>query len=138
MSDWVSALIGVSGTLAGGGLALWSTTRQAKVNAAREEVARSWEHRRVVYLAFLEAIHELHEARHFAYTEGETERSEAALTALLQRRWEVEMFGGGAVKRSAEQVCSAAIENADRHPQIPAVLTQAFTGHARKDLKVPD
>lgn len=138
VADWVSLAVPAAAALSGVALSLWAAARQTRARTAAEAAARSWEHRRQVYVEFLRGLNRNYHGAERRGWVGDPGPPEDDLYPLYHLLDELELFGTPdihAAGRKALDALAGCVHNDGEQDQASVA---AFLKLARRDLHVPD
>jgi hypothetical protein len=140
VADWVTAVVAAASGLAGATVTQGVTIWQARLQAGRDDRARSWEHRREVYVTFRQKMREMYDHMELVPYDREAEPIEHYYDHLYGVLADVEFFGSKEAHRVAEDVLDKSIGAFEARPKEPIrpEWLRSFVEQARRDLQVPD
>lgn len=135
----MSLIVPAAAALSGVALTQWWSARQASARIAAEVAARSWEHRRAVYVEFLRQLHGHHNdiSRRRDAGNGETAQ-ERALDPMQQLMSEIELFGRPDTHALAMNALGSLYRRMYLDGRMDVSSINDFVLLARRDLQVPD
>lgn len=116
----------------------WHRERQRQADEwAREDAARTYEHRRDAYLAFAEEWHRHYKAADAWKLQNLPDPPEDALADLYKKLLQVQIFGTEDGRRAAKAAFDALVTFAFTNADLEYAAFEAFQEQVRQDLGVP-